>query len=39
MRNDPTKSIAAISIYLQKGITRECTKRQMDLFKKIESGN
>jgi len=37
MRNDPTKSIAAISIYLQKGITRECTKRQMGLFKKIES--
>jgi DNA-binding protein len=38
MRNDPTKSIAAISIYLQKGITIECTKRQMNLFKKIESG-
>ena len=38
MRNDPTKSIAAISIYLQKGITRDCTKRQLDLVKKIESG-
>ena len=38
MRNDPTKSIAAISVYLQKGISRECTKRQMNLFKKIESG-
>ena len=37
MRNDPTKSIAAISIYLQKGITREYTKRQMDLLKKIKS--
>ncbi len=37
MRNDPTKSIAAISIYLQKGITREFTKRQMDLLKKIKS--
>lgn len=39
MRNDPTKSIAAISIYLQKGITRKCSKRQMDLLKKIESVN
>jgi DNA-binding protein len=39
MRNDPTKSIAAISIYLQKGIMRECTKRQLDLFKKVERGN
>jgi DNA-binding protein len=38
MRNDPTKSIAAISIYLQKGITRDCTKRQLDLVKKIENG-
>jgi len=37
MRNNPTKSIAAISIYLQKGITREYTKRQMDLLKKIKS--
>jgi len=37
MRNDPTKSIAAISIYLQKGITREYTKRQMGLLKKIKS--
>ena len=39
MRNDPTKSIAAISIYLQKGIMRECTKRQLDLVKKVERGN
>ncbi len=37
MRNDPTKSIAAVSIYLQKGITREYTKRQMDLLKKIKN--
>ena len=38
MRNDPTKSIAAVSIYLQKGISTEYTKRQSDLLKKIESG-
>jgi DNA-binding protein len=38
MRNDPTKSIAAISIYLQKGITTRYTKRQSALFKKLESG-
>jgi len=39
MRNDPTKSIAAASIYLQKGISTEYTKRQKDLLKKLESGN
>ena len=38
MRNDPTKSIAAVSIYLQKGITTRYTKRQSALLKKIESG-
>jgi hypothetical protein len=37
MRNDPTKSIAAVSIYLQKGITTRYTKRQSALLKKIES--
>ena len=39
MRNDPTKNIAAISIYLQKGISTQCSKRQRDLIKKLESGN
>lgn len=39
MRNDPTKSIAAVSIYLQKGISTVYTKRQRDLLKKLESGN
>ncbi|MCW3996802.1 MAG: hypothetical protein NWE98_11730 [Candidatus Bathyarchaeota archaeon] len=39
MRNDLTKSIAAISIYLQKGLMTECTKKQSDLLKKLESGN
>jgi len=38
MRNDPTKSIAAISIYLQKGMSTRYTKRQSALFKKLESG-
>ncbi len=38
MRNDPTKSIAALSIYLQKGKSTLYAKRQSDLFKKIESG-
>jgi hypothetical protein len=38
MRNDPTKSIAAVSIYLQKGITARYTKRQSDLLKKLTSG-
>ena len=37
MRNDPTKSIAAISIYLQKGLTTEWTKRQNEVQKKLES--
>jgi DNA-binding protein len=37
MRNDPTKSIAAVSIYLQKGVTTRYTKRQSELLKKIES--
>jgi hypothetical protein len=37
MRNDPTKSIAAISIYLQKGVTAHYTKRQSELIKKLES--
>jgi DNA-binding protein len=36
MRNDPTKSIAAISIYLQKGIGTGYTKRHIDLIKKLE---
>jgi DNA-binding protein len=39
MRNDPTKSIAAVSIYLQKGLSMIYSKRQKDLLKKIESGN
>lgn len=38
MRNDPTKSIAAISIYLQKGLSPVYSKRQLDLLKKLESG-
>lgn len=38
MRNDPTKSIAAVSIYLQKGKSTLYTKRQSDLLKKIENG-
>jgi hypothetical protein len=29
-RNDSTKSIAAVSIYLQKGVTTRYTKRQAD---------
>ncbi len=33
MRNDPTKSIAAVSIYLEKGITTRYTKRQTELLK------
>jgi len=36
MRNDPTKSIAAISIYLYKGLTTRYIKRQSALLKKIE---
>jgi DNA-binding protein len=38
MRNEPTKSIAAVSIYLQKGVTTRYTKRQSELLKKLESG-
>ena len=37
MRNDPTKSIAAISIYLQKGISTRYIKRQSELLKKLEN--
>jgi DNA-binding protein len=37
MRNDPTKSIAAVSIYLQKEVTTRYTKRQSELLKKLES--
>jgi len=37
MRNDPTKSIAAMSIYLQKRVTTECSKRQIDVIKKLAS--
>ena len=35
MRNDPTKSIAAVSIYLQKGVTTRYTKRQTAMLKEI----
>jgi DNA-binding protein len=38
MRNDPTKSIAAVSIYLQKGTPTLYSKRQSDLLKEIEIG-
>jgi len=38
MRNDPTKSIAAVSIYLQKGVTARYTKRQSEFLKKLEAG-
>ncbi len=38
MRNDPTKSIAAVSIYLAKGVTTRYTKRQSAVLKKLESG-
>ncbi len=38
MRNDPTKSIAAVSIYLQKGISTRNLKRQNALLKKLETG-
>ncbi len=38
MRNDPAKSIAAVSIFLQKGITTRYTKRQSELLKKLETG-
>jgi len=36
MRNDPTKSIAAVAIYLQKGVTTRYTKRQCAVLKEIE---
>lgn len=39
MRNDPSKSIAAISIFLQKGLSGVYSKRQRDLLKKLEGGN
>jgi DNA-binding protein len=35
MRNDPTKSIAAISIYIAKGVTTRYTKRQTELLKSL----
>jgi DNA-binding protein len=35
MRNDPTKSIAAVSIYLEKGITTRYTKRQVEILKNL----
>jgi len=38
MRNDPTKSIAAVSIYLQKGVSARYTKRQSEVLKKLETG-
>ncbi len=37
MRNDPTKSIAAVSIYLQKGVTTRYTKRQSTVLKEVAS--
>ena len=37
MRNDPTKSIAAVSIYLQKGVTTRYTKRQSAILKELAS--
>ncbi len=37
MRNDPTKSIAAVSIYLQKGVTARYTKRQTAVLKEISA--
>jgi len=37
MRNDPTKSIAAVSIYLQKGVTTRYTKRQTELLKSLSA--
>ncbi len=39
MRNDPTKSIAAVSIYLQKGVTTRYTKRQTAVLKEVSSVN
>lgn len=39
MRNDPTKSIAAVSIYLQKDVTTRYTKRQSTVLKEVSSIN
>jgi hypothetical protein len=39
MRDDPTKSIAAVSIYLQKGVTKHYTKRQLAILKEISTVN
>jgi hypothetical protein len=39
MRNDPTKSIAAVSIYLQKEVTTRYTKRQSAVLKEVSSVN
>jgi hypothetical protein len=39
MRDDPTKSIAAVSIYLQKGVSKHYTKRQIAILKEISSTN
>ena len=39
MRNEPTKSIAAMSIYLQKGVSSVLSKRQKDLLKSLEKEN
>jgi len=36
MRNDPSKSIAAVSIFLHKGLSTIYSKRQRDLLKKLE---
>ena len=38
MRNDPTKSIAAMSIYMQKGLSQIYSKRQSELFNRVEAG-
>jgi hypothetical protein len=37
MRNDPTKSIAAVSIYLEKAVTTRYTKRQTELLKSLSA--
>jgi hypothetical protein len=37
MRNDPTKSIAAVSIYLEKGVTTRYTKRQNELLRSLSA--
>jgi hypothetical protein len=38
MRNDPTKSIAAVSIFLHKDVATRYTKNQIEIIKKIENG-